>query len=210
MEIDPLTEFMTDMGEQENWPVLDERLDWAVAVSIEYDLTLAEAAVLRHVCTRCESPYGVRFGLDYVPRELRMWNEEFIEVYELLIGVGLIEELRLYGSEKERPRIIQILARPTFSDGQLGQPVEFPTKSFSQDKFSYCDTCESVAGARSPKRHMGCGGTLIPAEYSDWRAGHSARRVIVSNVASDREKGWTPFEARWPPRIRPAVEQPGQ
>ena len=196
IQIDPLTQFQIDMGKQGEWPLLEERLDWAAAISIEYDLTLGEAAVLRHLCTRCESPYGVPFGLNYVPRELRMWNEEFIEVYELLIGVGLIEELKLYGSEEERPRIIQILARPTFSASRLGQPVEFPTKSFSQDKFSYCDTCDSVAGARSPERHMGCGGTLIPAEYSDWRAGQSAHRVIVSNVAPDREKGWTPFDAR--------------
>ena len=90
IEINPLTQFRIDMGKQEKWPVLEERLDWAHAVSLEYDLTLAEAAILRHICTRCESSYGVRCGLDLVPGELRMWNEEFIEVYALLKEVGLI------------------------------------------------------------------------------------------------------------------------
>ena len=196
IEINPSTQFLINMGKQEKWPVLEERLDWAVAVSIEYVLTLAEAAILRHICTRCESPYGVRFGLTPVARELRMWAEEFLEVYELLKGVGLIEELKLYESEKENPRIVDILSRPTFSTRWLGEPVEFPTKSFSQDKYCYCDRCESMALAGSPGSHRGCGGALIPAEYSDWRAGYSAHRVIASRVPEDRQKEWTPFDAR--------------
>ena len=183
------------MGKQEKWPVLEERLDWAHAVSLEYDLTLAEAAILRHICTRCESSYGVRCGLDLVPGELRMWNEEFIEVYGLLKEVGLIAELKLHGA-KEDPRIVYTLTRPTFSTHRLGEPVAFPTKSFSQDKYSYCDRCESTALTGYSGSHRGCGGAFIPAEYSDWRAGLSARRVIDSWVPEERQKPWTPFDAR--------------